>query len=329
MANTFYNQIIRKMVVGFGNIFNDITLVRYNPDQTEAERMIVPIAYAPKELYVKRLEEDPTLGKKVMMTLPRLSFELTGFAYDASRKQNTNIKAFNQTSSGLVSQYNPVPYNFDFALYLYVRNISDGTQIIEHILSYFTPDYTIKLNLIPEMGIVKEIPVILNSTEQDIDYEGDSERGTRNIIWTLNFTVKGYIFGKVSESGVIEEAITNINQMITPDDVVEFNMNPTGGFGTYQIGEIVYQGYAPEFATATAKVIYWNNNKLHLRNINGNFTTSQPIYGTSTNANYVFTSYNLGGAIPHKYVDITVTPNPANANAASNWSANTTIVEYP
>jgi hypothetical protein len=328
MANTFYNNIIRKMVVGFGNIFNDITLVRYNPDQSEAERMLVPIVYAPKELYVKRLEEDPTLGKKVQLTLPRLSFELTGFNYDASRKLNTNVKQFAQSQNGLLSQYNPVPYNFDFALYLYVRNIADGTQIVEHILSYFTPDYTIKLNLIPEMGIIKEIPVVLNSTNQDIDYEGDWQRGTRNIIWTLNFTVKGYIFGKVSQSSVIETATTNILSQITPSDTVVFNM-VTPGYGEYQIGEIVYQGYSPEFSTASAKVVYWNNNELHLNNINGNFEVSKPIHSTSTNTNYILNSYNLAGNIPTKYVDITVTANPPGSNAASQWTANTIITEYP
>ena len=98
------------------------------------------------------------------MTLPRLSFEMMGMTYDPSRKQNTNIRNYAQTATGVKGQYNPVPYNFDFNLYLYVRNIEDGTQVIEHILPYFTPDYTIKLNLVPEMGIVKEIPVVLNST---------------------------------------------------------------------------------------------------------------------------------------------------------------------
>ncbi len=92
MANTFYNRIIRKLVIGFGNIFNDITLVRYNPDLTEAERLIVPIVYGPKELYVYRVEEDPLLNKKVQVTLPRMSFEMTGFTYDAARKLNTNVK---------------------------------------------------------------------------------------------------------------------------------------------------------------------------------------------------------------------------------------------
>jgi len=160
-----YNRVIRKLVVGFGNLFDNITLYRFKPDLTESERFIVPIAYASKERYVMRLEEDLNLDKKVQMTLPRMSFEMAGLSYDSSRKQNTNIKNFSGTApSGILSQYNPVPYNFDFNLYIYVRNIEDGTQIIEHILPFFTPDYTIKLNLIPEMGIIKEIPVILNST---------------------------------------------------------------------------------------------------------------------------------------------------------------------
>jgi hypothetical protein len=328
MANVFYNRIIRKLVVGFGNLFNDITLVRYNPDFSEAERMIVPIQYGPKELYVKRLEEDPTLGKKVAITLPRLSFELTNFTYDATRKQNTNIKNFAQTTNGLVSQYNPVPYNFDFNLYLYVRNIEDGTQIIEHILSYFTPDYTIKLNLVPEMGIIKEVPVILNSTEQDIDYEGDWERGTRNVIWTLSFTVKGFIFGKINDSsrGLITHSITSIFNSVDPNSEVQFTIDPTTGIGDYQVGEIVYQGYSRGTAVATAKVIFWDNNVLTLTNIDGNFVSNLPINASSSQTSYKFTSYIPS---PKKLVQIDIVPNPADANVASNWVANTTITELP
>ena len=143
MSNTTYHRVIRKMVIGFGNLFDNITLVRYNPDLTEAERMLVPIVYATKELYVKRLEDDPDLSKKIQIALPRMSFEMAGLSYDPSRKQNTNFKQFAQTTAGLISQYNPVPYNFDFNLYIYVRNIEDGTQIIEHILPFFAPDYTL------------------------------------------------------------------------------------------------------------------------------------------------------------------------------------------
>jgi hypothetical protein len=317
---------MRKLVVGFGNLFDNITLVRYNSDNTEAERFIVPIAYAAKELYVQRLQGDPNLDKKVQMTLPRLSYEMLGLKYDASRKQNTNIKNFSTvTGGGVVGQFNPVPYDYDFNLYLYVRNIEDGTQVIEHILSYFTPDYTIKLNLIPEMGIVKEIPIVLNSATHDTEYEGDRDSDTRTIIWTLNFTVKGFVYGATSDVGVITNSITTVYNKIEPTDIVQFTIDPTTGIGSYQVGEIVYQGYSRSTATATGKVAIWSNNVLQLTNINGNFVSSQSIRGEMTNTNYNFTSYNL---TPQKFVTITTVPNPLNANASSNYIANTTIQDF-
>jgi len=323
MADTSYNRIIRKLVVGFGNLFNNITLVRYNPDNTEQERMLVPIIYAAKELYVKRLEEDYNLDKKVQITLPRLSFEMTGLSYDSSRKQNTNWKSFAKTTNGVVSQYNPVPYDFDFSLYLYVRNIEDGTQIIEHILPYFTPDYTIKLNLIPEFGVVKEIPVVLKDTNQEIIYEGDRNSGTRTVIWTLNFTVKGFIFGKTSAAALITTSITNILDNIKSSDVVQFNMT-TPGTGTYQTGEGVYQGFSAVNSTATAKVVSFNNNALQLTNINGNFVSSQPIYGIKTNASYTFGSYQI---LPAQYAQIVTVSNPTDANANVMYTYSTTVQE--
>lgn len=335
MANTSYNRIIRKMVIGFGNLFKDITLVRYNPDLSEAERFLVPIVYATKEFYVRRLEDDPDLSKKIMTALPRMSFEMSGLTYDASRKQNTNFKQFAKTSTGVISQYNPVPYNFDFNLYIYVRNIEDGTQIIEHIIPYFTPDYTIKLNLIPEMGITREIPIILNSSSSEIDYEGDKDSETRTIIWTLNFTVKGFIFGKTTETGLIRTSITNILNQISSTDTVVFNMSTTG-VGKYQQGETVYQGYSLGTATATAKVISWDvnaTNLLHLTNINGNFVSDLPVWGMISNANYNFTSYNVTSQKPVNLAEIIITPNPSNVNSANiangNYTYTTNITEFP
>lgn len=303
MAAIQYNRIIRKLVVGFGNLFNNITLVRYNKDESEAERMLVPIVYATKEYYVRRLEEDYNLDKKVQVTLPRMSFEMTGLSYDNSRKINTNIKNFSQGPNGVLAQYNPVPYNFDFNLYIYVRNTEDGTQIIEHILPYFTPDYTIKLNLIPEMGITKEVPIVLNSTSMDVTYEGGSDSETRTIIWTLNFTVKGFIYGKSTDVNIIKHSITSIYNAISPNDVGIFAVDTSSGVGQYQTGETVYQGYSVNTATATAKVVVWSNNKLHLNNIQGNFVSSMPIYGINTNANYRYTSHDL---VPHKLAQVDV-----------------------
>jgi len=325
MANVFYNRIIRKLVVGFGNLFDNITLVRYNPDESEEERFIVPIAYAAKELYVQRLQGDPNLDKKVQMTLPRMSFEMVGLSYDVTRKQNTNFKSFTQTNNGVITQYNPVPYNFDFNLYLYVRNIEDGTQIIEHILPYFTPDYTIKLNLIPEMGVVKEIPVVLNSTVHETTYEGIRESDPRMIVWTLNFTVKGYVYGPISSVGLIKTSITNILNDIQTDTHVVFNLT-TPGLGEYQTGEIVYQGYTLNSATATAKVVVFDNNSLTLTNINGNFVSNQPIIGAVTNTNYLFSGYQI---LPQDLSQIVITPNPPDANANSFYTYNIQVTESP
>ena len=320
MATT-YNRAIRKLVVGFGNLFNNITLVRYNPDETEQQRFVVPIAYAGKEKYAQRLAFDPDLDKKAAMSLPRMSYEMTGLDYDASRKQNTNFKTFAKTSVGVKSQYNPVPYNFDFSLYIYVRNIEDGTQIIEHILPFFTPDYTIKLNLIPEMGIVKEIPILLNKATHEIEYEGDRDSDTRMVIWTLNFTVKGFIFGQTSSTGLITRSITNILSDNKYGDVLA---SLGTGNGTYQEGEVIYQGYSINTATATATVVSWSNNQLRLTNITGNFVSSTVVTGLTTNAQYNFGSFAV---VPLEHAQIDITPNPSTANANSSYTYTTTITE--
>ena len=332
MANTFYNRSIRKLILGFGNLFNNITMIRYDQNNLEQERFIVPIAYASKERYVMRIQDDPDLDKKVQLTLPRMSFELNGMSYDASRKQNTNTKNFgqNSTTGTISSQYNPVPYNFDFSLYLYVRNIEDGIQIIEHILPYFTPDYTIKLNMIPELGIIKEIPVVFNSVDYNVEYEGGRENDTRLIIWTLNFTVKGYIFGgETNNIGLIKTAITNVYNMST-FGTVAFNVY-NNGVGNYQMGETVYQGNKNN-PIASGKVVAWNHTQLQpnsvlvLNNITGNFVSTANIVGTITNAQYTFNSYSVN---PTQLAKVVVTPNPITANANSAYTYTTTITETP
>ena len=213
MANTFYNRIIRKLVVGFGNIFNDITLVRYNPDFTEAERMIVPIIYAPKELYVKRLEEDPTLGKKVQVTLPRMSFEIIGYNYDPSRKVSRmqQITCGDASGSTLTRMYSPVPYNIDLTMYVITKTQEDGLQIIEQILPTFTPEYTLKVNYTTEPNVVMDVPIILNSVSVSDEYDGDFQT-RRFVTHTLNFQMKTNVFGPVGGKGVIETAMANIGQ---------------------------------------------------------------------------------------------------------------------
>lgn len=306
MSAPQYNRSIRKLVIAFGNLFNNLTLVRYNKDLTEQERVLVPISYAPKELYVRRLEFDPDLDKKVQITLPRLSFEMVGLSYDVSRKLNTNTQNFaSKNASSVLAQYNPVPYNFDFNLYLYVRNIEDGTQLIERIISNFTPDYTVKVDMIPEMNQIKEVPIILNTASHDTIYEGTRDSETRVIVWTLNFTIKGYIYGERTTANVITHTITSIYNQITSDQLVTFTMDPNSGNTNYeyQIDSQVWQGYSKNMASATATVVSWDSqyNLLGLQNIQGNFVSNLPIYCTATPANYKFTTYNVS---PVKYAQI-------------------------
>lgn len=175
------------------------------------------------------------------------------------------------------------------------------------------------------MGMIKEIPVVLNSTSQEVSYEGPRDTDPRMIVWTLNFTVKGYVFGQTSTVGLIKTSITNILNNITGSDSVAFNMSNTG-VGTYQIGEIVYQGYSVNSATATGQVSSWVNNKLILTNIDGNFVSSQHIIGINSGASYLFNSYQLQ---PNNLAQIVITPTPTDANANTLYTYTDTVTETP
>jgi hypothetical protein len=208
----FYHRIIRKIVVSFGTIFNDIQLVRYTRDgRTEKERFKVPLSYGSKEKYLTRITSDPNLNKSVQVVVPRISFELTGMSYDSSRKQMTTLKNFASANSSTTinTQFTPIPYNFDFSLSIYVRNTEDGTQILEQILPFFTPDFNVTVDFIPEMNQKYDLPIILNSVNTTTDYEGDMLT-TRLITWDLQFTVKSYVWPSVSLGKVIRQSNTNV-----------------------------------------------------------------------------------------------------------------------
>ncbi len=213
----FYNRTIRKMVIAMGTVLNDIELVRYTKDGTTAkERFKVPLSYGAKEKYYTRLTTDPDLVRSLNIVVPRISFELTGMSYDSSRKLLSTYQNSKVTSTtDIKTQYNPVPYDFSFSASVYVRNTEDETQIIEQIVPFFTPDFTVTANLIPALGLKYDLPIILNSVTNEVDYEGDFST-TRLIIWNLDFTVKGYLFPPVkSDSKIIHSANTNILDTIS------------------------------------------------------------------------------------------------------------------
>jgi hypothetical protein len=193
----FYNRTIRKVVVSFGTLFNEIYVHRFDKNGNEQQRMLVPLSYGAKEKYITRLLSDPSLTKSVGVVVPRMSFNLDGMNYDISRKKQTTLQNFSYTqASGVSSQYAPVPYNFDFSFSIYVRHTEDGTQILEQILPFFTPDFTVTVNFIDGMCQKYDMPIILNSVTNNTDYEGDMMT-TRLITWDLQFTAKGYIWPPV------------------------------------------------------------------------------------------------------------------------------------
>lgn len=329
MANIIHNDVIRKIILAFGNLFSQIPLVRYkDSDTNEFERFIVSLIYAPKEQYVHRLNDDPNLDARVQVVIPSLSYEMMGMSYDPSRKQITNIKNFSRTAEGVFSQYNPVPYDFDIDLHLYSRTFEDAHQVVEHIVSYFTPDYTIRVNLVPALGIVKELPVILKSIDRDVTYEGDREDSSRRIIFSFHFTVKGFIFGKITDTSdkLITHSITSIYNKIDTHDVFNFALanNVTT---VYKSKELVYQGVSVNMATATGNVIKHNtaNNILEITNIFGDFIPSEPIKGATSKASYYYSSSSPS---PGKMSQIDIRVQPAGANVNSNWTANTIITEF-
>jgi hypothetical protein len=207
----FYNRTIRKIVIAMGTVLNDIQLVRYTKDGlTAKEKFKVPLSYGAKEKYIVRINSDPTLTKSVNVIVPRISFELTGLSYDSSRKQQTTLmNCSTDTNTSSKTQYLPVPYDFTFDAAIYVRNTEDGTQILEQILPFFTPDFTVTAKLVPSLNRSYDLPIILNSVSNEVDYEGDFLT-TRLIIWNLSFTVKGYIFPGVKDSKIIRGANTSI-----------------------------------------------------------------------------------------------------------------------
>ena len=207
IGSHFYHETTRDVVVAFGSIFNNIFLVRQNADGSSAQTLKVPLAYGPKQKWLTRLTQSPDLNKAPSITLPRLGFEITGLEYDQDRKMNRAIKVKKTTNtkatSELASSYMPVPYNINFELYAMSKNSDDALQIVEQILPFFQPEYSVTLKERPELGIVRDVPIILNDIQYEDDYEGEFV-SRRAIIYTLNFTVKFFLYGPIQSQKVIK-----------------------------------------------------------------------------------------------------------------------------
>lgn len=221
VVNHFYNATTKKYIALFGTMFNKITVVRYDATSgNEVQRMVVPISYGPYQKFLARVNQDPELNRKTAITLPRMAFEITNMQYDGSRKINSVNKISSQANeldSSRSFQYVGAPYNIDFSLYIMTKYAEDGTQILEQILPFFKPEWTHTVKLIDNLDPL-DIPLILNSVSTEDLYESDFET-RRSLLWTLNFTMKGWFFGPQREKKVIKFIDLHLRSNLDPTSI--------------------------------------------------------------------------------------------------------------
>ena len=232
----FYNEGLRKLTIAFGQLFNNIVLQNTSSTGAVTKRIRVPLAYAPKEKFLVRLEQQANLqdDRAVSITLPRLGFEITGLSYDPSRKLNKMNKTIrvkaNEEGKKTNFNYTPVPYNINFSLYSFTATAENGLQIVEQILPFFQPEYTVTMNVVPEMNIVRDIPIILNSVNYEDTYNGEFTQ-RRAVIYTLSFTAKTYLYGPMSNQKVIKNVQSDLgastDSPLTREERIIVVPNPT------------------------------------------------------------------------------------------------------
>jgi len=243
MLGTYtYHEIIRKTVVGFGTLFNNIELRRTKGSKTEV--MKVPLAYGPKQKFLARLRQvgDLSTQDQAQITLPRVSFEIGGISYDPTRKLSPISAIRNTKGDGNEAKsFMPVPYNINFELAILAKNQDDSLQILEQILPYFQPSFNLTMNLVPDLGEKRDYPVTLTSVDYSDEYEGDYDT-RRTLVYTLQFVAKTYLYGPINDATgevikkvqvdyateVDRQAPRELRYTVQPDPL---NADPTDDFG--------------------------------------------------------------------------------------------------
>ena len=253
MFTQFYNESLRKLVIGFGSLFNDIRVIRKNPDGSTKETIRVPISYGPKEKFLRRIQEESSISdtSKIQMSLPRMGFDITGLGYDNTRKTNKLIKRKDVPVAGVTAgwNYNEVPYNVSFSLNIFTRNHDDNLQIVEQILPYFNPEFivTMKVNSINDKV---DIPISLANVSMMEEYEGDFD-SRRNITSSLDFVAKSFVYGPAKTSKIILTSELDIHGVTgdvfdaTISRAQELRVGITGGYtgSGYTAGNQIYGEY--------------------------------------------------------------------------------------
>lgn len=223
----FYYESIKKTIIGFGALFQNLRVIRRKSDGTVGEIIKVPIAYGPKEKFISRLEADPELTNGVLLTVPRMSFEITGYSYDSASMTNRVNRIQARTPTGTTFTYSPTPYDVQITLQVMTKGIEDGLAILEQIVPLFQPSYTMTVMAVSALDLNIDVPITLNSVAVQDDYEGDySQR--RLVIHQFDFTLKAKIIGPITSGGVIlrtetllpNQKLQHAQEGILPDETV-------------------------------------------------------------------------------------------------------------
>jgi hypothetical protein len=286
LGHYFYHEILRKTIVSFGTLFNDIQIKHKKNDATDFSILTVPIAYGPVQKFLARLEQVPDLRKRVAITLPRMSFEMTGITYDPGRKVSTlqTFKSLETTDNKLTKTFMPVPYNIHIRLSILSKLNEDALQIIEQILPYFQPQFTLTVDLVKEIGEKRDIPMILERINMDDQYEGDyTER--RALIYTLDFTAKTYLFGPAGgqNEGLIKKvqvdyysttdranSTRQLRYIAEPRSLKDYNNDGTTTITEDISTEITEFTVSDATSLVAESYVQIDNESMYIKQINGN-----------------------------------------------------------
>ena len=199
LGTYFYHEIIRKTVISFGTLFNDIYVRHEDGAGNDISEIKVPVAYGPRQKFLARIQQQPELNKATQISLPRMSFEMTNISYDSTRKAGITQTFKAKDGDKMKKVFMPVPYNIGFELNILTKLQDDGLQILEQILPFFQPGFNLSVDLVKSIGEKRDIPMILQSISQQDDYEGDFAT-RRALIYTLQFTAKTFMFGPIADS---------------------------------------------------------------------------------------------------------------------------------
>ena len=248
LGTYYYHEIIRKTVIAFGTVFNEIYIRHKDSSGDSISEMKVPLAYGPIQKFLARIQQQSELNKPIAMTLPRMSFEMTSIQYDSTRKSGVTQTFKAIDGNNLKKVFMPVPYNIGFQLNIMTKLQDDSLQIVEQILPYFQPSFNLTVDLIESIGEKRDIPIVLDSVSFTDDYEGDYST-RRILIYTLNFTAKTYLFGPIADSteGLIRKvqvdlynstdvatAKREMRYTVTPDPI---DAEPDDDFGFNEVWE--------------------------------------------------------------------------------------------